>query len=260
VMGEHLLMASNKYGCDGLKLVCELALCETLTVENVAARLVLGEQAEADQLKEDALDYIAPRAAEVMASKGWQDVIAYGGATLVSEVLALLAGAPSVGSGGGGGGQDFSPSQDGPTPVPVRKRSADEAGLAPYTSQRRLSLSNGGANAVGSGAGAGAGAIVEVEVGVGGVEGGSASVPCAYSAGIRCIQGMRVAKLRRELGRRGLSALGRRGRLVERLEIAIFDEEKQATIKAAAAERERLERESLERQLIREAHQAESDM
>eukprot|EP00621_Florenciella_sp_RCC1693_P015629 CAMPEP_0182531412 /NCGR_PEP_ID=MMETSP1323-20130603/8835_1 /TAXON_ID=236787 /ORGANISM="Florenciella parvula, Strain RCC1693" /LENGTH=453 /DNA_ID=CAMNT_0024740961 /DNA_START=42 /DNA_END=1399 /DNA_ORIENTATION=+ len=153
VMGEHLLMASNKYGCDGLKLVCELALCETLTVENVAARLVLGEQAEADQLKEDALDYIAPRAAKVMASKGWQDVIAYGGATLVSEVLALLAGAPSVGSGGGGGGQDFSPSQDGPTPVPVRKRSADEAGLAPHTSQRRLSLSNGGANAVGAGAG-----------------------------------------------------------------------------------------------------------
>lgn len=247
-MGEHLLMASNKYGCDGLKLVCELALCETLTVENVAARLVLGEQAEADQLKEDALDYIAPRAAEVMASEGWQDVLALGGASLVSEVLALLAGAPS------GGGQGSSPHQGGPAPMPVRKRSADEAGLAPYTSQRRLSLSDGGVD-VGAGAGATA------EAGASGAEGtgASASGPCAYSAGTRFIQGMRVAQLRRELSRRGLSTLGRRGRLVERLEVAICAEEKQAAIEAAA-ERGRLERESLERQLTNEAHLAESDM
>ena len=71
-MLEHLLMAANRYECGGLKLLCEAKLCEGLAVENVATRLVLSEQAEADQLKEACLDFIKPNAAAVMGTKGWQ--------------------------------------------------------------------------------------------------------------------------------------------------------------------------------------------
>ena len=65
-MAEHCLMGANRYELGGLKLLCEAKLCEGLTVENVATRLVLGEQAEADQLKECCLEFIKPNAAAVM--------------------------------------------------------------------------------------------------------------------------------------------------------------------------------------------------
>ena len=71
-MAEHLIMAANRYECGGLKLLCEAKLCEGLAVENVATRLVLSEQAEADPLKEACLDFIKPNAAAVMGTKGWQ--------------------------------------------------------------------------------------------------------------------------------------------------------------------------------------------
>mmetsp|Transcript_19886 Transcript_19886/g.36018 ORF Transcript_19886/g.36018 Transcript_19886/m.36018 type:complete len:325 (+) Transcript_19886:319-1293(+) len=234
-MGCHLLLAADKYGCEGLKLLCELELCSSLTVENVAGRLVLGEQAEAEQLKEDAMDFIVPRAAEVMSSAGWQEVIA-GGASLVSEVLAQLAGAQGVGTGGT---REAPPSREFRLVEPVRKRSADEAGLVPnMISQRRHSISDSGTE--------GSSASTSAETG-GGSEG----------ADIRGVARMRVAKLRRELVKRGLSSLGRRGRLVERLQQAFCIEEKQAA-RQAAAERERLERER--ERLVNEADLAESDM
>ena len=64
--GEHLLMGANRYELGGLKLLMETKLCEGLSIENVATRLVLGEQAEADQLKECCLEFIKPNAAAVM--------------------------------------------------------------------------------------------------------------------------------------------------------------------------------------------------
>ena len=51
-MGEYLLLAANKYGCEALKQQCEVELCRGLTVRNASARLVLSDQAEAVQLKE----------------------------------------------------------------------------------------------------------------------------------------------------------------------------------------------------------------
>ena len=108
-MLEHLLMAANRYECGGLKLLCEAKLCEGLAVENAATRLVLAEQAEADELKEVCRELIKPNAAAVMGTEGWKDVMA-AGVELVNEVLALLAG-PSTAAKG-------------------KKRTADEAGLS----------------------------------------------------------------------------------------------------------------------------------
>ena len=67
--GEHLLMGANRYELGGLKLLMETKLCEGLSIENVATRLVLGEQAEADQLKECCLELIKSNAAAVMQVK-----------------------------------------------------------------------------------------------------------------------------------------------------------------------------------------------
>ena len=88
----------------------EAKLCKGLTIENVATRFVLGEQAEADQLKECCLELIKPNAAAVMATEGWADVASNN--ALVNEVLAFLAGATTHNKGEG------------------KKRTADEAELS----------------------------------------------------------------------------------------------------------------------------------
>ena len=64
--GEQILMGANRFQLQGLELLVETKLCEGLSTENVATRLVLGEQAEADQLKECCLELIKPNAAAVM--------------------------------------------------------------------------------------------------------------------------------------------------------------------------------------------------
>ena len=74
----------------------------------MATRLVLGEQAEADQLKESCLEFIKPNAAAVMATEGFKEHVA-SNAPLLIEVMAFMAGAPTGNKG--------------------KKRTADEAGL-----------------------------------------------------------------------------------------------------------------------------------
>ena len=85
-MLEHLLMAAIQYACGGLKLLCEAKLCGGLTVENASTRLVLSEQAEADELKESCLDFINQNMSAVIETEGWKDVQA-AGVGLVQEVL-----------------------------------------------------------------------------------------------------------------------------------------------------------------------------
>ena len=110
-MGEYLLLAANKYGCEALKQQCEVELCRGLSVENASARLVLSDQAEADQLKEACVDFIRGKAAEVMQSSGWADVAAYNSGSVALEVMAAMAGIDRSSSGKG------------------KKRSADHAEL-----------------------------------------------------------------------------------------------------------------------------------
>ena len=115
-MAEHLIMAANRYECGGLKLLCEASLCENLTVDNVAARLVLGEQTEAGALKSACLDFIKPdNFAGVMQTEGWGHVMEVG-VELMNEVMGVLAGVPVAGRGSG--------------KTKSKKRTADEAGLS----------------------------------------------------------------------------------------------------------------------------------
>ena len=75
----------------------------------MATRLVLGEQAEADQLKESCLEFIKPNAAAVIASEGFKEHVASNNQLLL-EVMSFNAGVPSANKG--------------------KKRTADEAELS----------------------------------------------------------------------------------------------------------------------------------
>lgn len=53
-MAAELLAAADKYSLDRLKVMCEEALCNSLTVENVSEVLILADLHSAEQLKEQA--------------------------------------------------------------------------------------------------------------------------------------------------------------------------------------------------------------
>ena len=89
-MGEWLLLAANKYGLEALKQLCEGQLCRSLSVDNASARLVLSDQAEADQLKEACVGFIKVNAAEVMQASGWASVASRN--SLLLEVMQAMAG------------------------------------------------------------------------------------------------------------------------------------------------------------------------
>ena len=91
-MGEYLMLAANKYGCEPLKQQCEGSLCEGIIAGNAASRLILSDQAEAGDLKEACLDFIKSHAAEVMQSEGWGQVPGYRAGALVVEAMQAMAG------------------------------------------------------------------------------------------------------------------------------------------------------------------------
>ncbi|XP_051966828.1 speckle-type POZ protein-like B isoform X3 [Xyrauchen texanus] len=57
-MADNLLAAADKYALDRLKVLCEEALCNSLSVENVADILILADLHSAEQLKTQAIDFI----------------------------------------------------------------------------------------------------------------------------------------------------------------------------------------------------------
>ncbi|XP_011873523.1 PREDICTED: speckle-type POZ protein A-like isoform X2 [Vollenhovia emeryi] len=57
-MADGLLAASDKYQLNTLKVLCQEALCKSLTIENAAEILILAELHSADQLKAKAIDFI----------------------------------------------------------------------------------------------------------------------------------------------------------------------------------------------------------
>ena len=50
-MAAELLAAADKYALERLKVMCEEALCNNLTVENVSEILILADRHSAEQLK-----------------------------------------------------------------------------------------------------------------------------------------------------------------------------------------------------------------
>ncbi|CAM4605068.1 unnamed protein product [Leuciscus chuanchicus] len=57
-MADSLLAAADKYALERLKVMCEEALCNSLSVENVADTLILADLHSAEQLKAQAIDFI----------------------------------------------------------------------------------------------------------------------------------------------------------------------------------------------------------
>ncbi|CAO2206197.1 unnamed protein product [Urochloa humidicola] len=55
---QHMLVAADRYDVQGLKTVCENALCERLDVETVVAMLALADQQNCNKLKSACIDFI----------------------------------------------------------------------------------------------------------------------------------------------------------------------------------------------------------
>ncbi|KAM3370352.1 hypothetical protein ACQJBY_017950 [Aegilops geniculata] len=75
---QHLLVASDRYGLDRLKVMCESKLSECIDVETVATTLVLAEQHHCKDLKEACIEFMAPRNVlqAAMATDGFKHLVA----------------------------------------------------------------------------------------------------------------------------------------------------------------------------------------
>lgn len=97
-MAQQLIAAADKYQLDRLKVslssspkclqvMCEQALCATLTAENACVTLVLADLYNADQLRTHAVTFVNLHATEVrcclfgssflqvMTTEGWADLV-----------------------------------------------------------------------------------------------------------------------------------------------------------------------------------------
>uniref|UniRef100_A0A665WL08 Speckle-type POZ protein n=1 Tax=Echeneis naucrates TaxID=173247 RepID=A0A665WL08_ECHNA len=81
-----------QYALERLKVMCEDALCTSLSVENAAEILILADLHSADQLKTQAVDFINYHAAEVMETAGWKSMVG-SHPHLVAEAYRSLASA-----------------------------------------------------------------------------------------------------------------------------------------------------------------------
>lgn len=59
LMGQHLLVAADRYAMERLRLLCEANLCEDVAINTVATTLALAEQHHCFQLKAVCLKFIA---------------------------------------------------------------------------------------------------------------------------------------------------------------------------------------------------------
>uniref|UniRef100_N1QQJ0 Speckle-type POZ protein n=1 Tax=Aegilops tauschii TaxID=37682 RepID=N1QQJ0_AEGTA len=75
---QHLLVAADRYGLDGLMVLCESKLCESIDVETVATTLVLAEQHHCKDLQEACVEFMAPQNVlqAVMATDGFKHLVA----------------------------------------------------------------------------------------------------------------------------------------------------------------------------------------
>ena len=75
-MAPELLTAADKYGLERLKLMCEAALCHSLSVDNAAEFLVFADLHGAQHLKSQALRLITSHASQVRETSGWKAMVA----------------------------------------------------------------------------------------------------------------------------------------------------------------------------------------
>ncbi|KAK4479558.1 hypothetical protein RD792_015076 [Penstemon davidsonii] len=76
MMIQHLLAATDRYGIERLRLLCEARLCQNIAINNVATSLALAEQHSCSQLKRMCLKFIGlPENLEaVMQTDGFKNL------------------------------------------------------------------------------------------------------------------------------------------------------------------------------------------
>ncbi|XP_037296490.1 protein roadkill-like [Manduca sexta] len=90
-MADDLLAAADKYALERLKVMCEEALCSSLSVETAADTLILADLHSADQLKAQTIDFInTSHATDVMDTAGWKNMIS-SHPHLIAEAFRALA-------------------------------------------------------------------------------------------------------------------------------------------------------------------------
>ncbi|CAB3236975.1 unnamed protein product [Arctia plantaginis] len=90
-MADDLLAAADKYALERLKVMCEEALCLSLSVETAADTLILADLHSADQLKAQTIDFInTSHATDVMDTAGWKNMIS-SHPHLIAEAFRALA-------------------------------------------------------------------------------------------------------------------------------------------------------------------------
>ena len=73
-MTRHLLVAADRYGLEGLKLLCEGELAKTLGEGNVAEMLAFAEDQYCSTLKDTCFGFMVERMERVVASYGYQQL------------------------------------------------------------------------------------------------------------------------------------------------------------------------------------------
>jgi speckle-type POZ protein len=77
-LAQRLLAAADRYALDRLKMICGKKLSAVLTVDTVAATLVLAERHNCLQLKASCVEFIVSTPAvldAVLATQGYKDLV-----------------------------------------------------------------------------------------------------------------------------------------------------------------------------------------
>ncbi|XP_032752881.1 TD and POZ domain-containing protein 2-like [Rattus rattus] len=74
-MATGLLAAADKYDLQGLKIMCEDALCRNLSVKNSVPTLILADLHNTEHLKTKPMDFIILHASEVCETLGWKSIV-----------------------------------------------------------------------------------------------------------------------------------------------------------------------------------------
>ena len=89
-IAQDLLPAADKYALERLKVMCEDALCKSLSVDKAVDILILADRHSADQLKAQAVNYIYMHAVDVMQTQAWKQMIV-SHPHLIAEVSHVMA-------------------------------------------------------------------------------------------------------------------------------------------------------------------------
>ncbi|XP_053435359.1 speckle-type POZ protein-like [Nycticebus coucang] len=98
-MAVDLLAAADKYALERLKVMCECALSNNLSVQNAAEILILADLHNADRLKTQAVNFINYHASQVLETYEWKSMVV-SHPHLVAEAYRSLASAQSPFLGG----------------------------------------------------------------------------------------------------------------------------------------------------------------